>query len=212
MGAATGAPPVTAPHPLRTPLPRPRAPTRLVQGGLSRPQAPPSGPGLTALLRPTVLGAQRHPHMWHTLATPPSPPHPCNRPYPALKTAPVEEGEPDLHTSAAVGATAWRMGLLQRARPRLRASRHRALGSMWPSSPQSEGPFPRAGLSEFRHTSLQPWSAAAPRPPGPPHPARPRCSEPPNSRAGWGGRSVARCHIGSHTSSSTPCSGTCRSS
>lgn len=84
-----------------------------------------------------------------------------------------------MHTSAALRATAWGMGLLQRARPRLRASRHRALGSMWPSSPHSEGPFPRAGLSEFRHASLQPWSAAAPRPPGPHAQPAPGAASPP---------------------------------
>ena len=102
-----------------------------------------------------------------------------NRPDPALKTAPVEEGEPDLHTGPALGATARQVGLLQRARPRLRAFGHRALGSVWPPSPQREAPFPRAGLSELRCASLQPQSPAAPCPPGPHAQPAPGAASPP---------------------------------
>lgn len=110
-----------------------------------------------------------------------------NRPDPALKTAPVEEGEPDLHTGPALGATARQVGLLQRARPRLRAFGHRALGSVWPPSPKerplsqeqdflSSGALPSSPRVQLLHVHLAPT------------PSRPRCSEPPHSRAGWGGR------------------------
>lgn len=80
VGAATG-PPVTVPPPLRTLCPGPVPRQGLApRGSVPAPGYPQQPPGLTALLHPTVLGAQGHTHAWCVLATPASPlPTPTKR-------------------------------------------------------------------------------------------------------------------------------------
>lgn len=187
VGAATGPPRVTTPRPLRTPLPRSCAPTHLAPRGPDPAPGSPCSPGLTALSCPTVPGAQGHPHLvWGALATLPSPPEPpkreqlhVNRPDSALKTAPVVDGEPDLHTSPAPGATTQGVGLLQRAWPRPRASRHWALGSMWPPKPPKRGPFPKGRTFGAQARSPAALESSLSVSAWCPTPSPPRCSKPP---------------------------------
>lgn len=179
------------PHPLRTPLPRSRAPTRLAPRGPVPAPGSPLQPGLNGPLVPHCPGSPGAPHLvWGALATPPSPPDPpkceqlhVNRPDPALKTAPVVDGEPDLHTSPAPGATTQGVGLLQRAWPRPGASGHRASGSMWAPEPFSKGrTFGAQARSPPALESSLSMSAWCPTP------SPPQVQQAPHSRAGWGGR------------------------